>query len=138
MQKRMTPIGSDVERSKKKDNATAVTTVEDGYEVCKISLRTRNEVFNKWINNRRLRRKVPTATGTFILNYLKEGGKWKRLGWACRTEFPLIETKNIVLELIKPVTQETDVSNENESNKKDADMNEVVEGNRPRRIWEKL
>ena len=42
------------------------------------------------------------------------------------------------MELTRPVTQETDVSNDNESNEDDAGVNEVVEGNRPKRIWEKL
>ena len=41
---------------------------------------------------------------------------------------------NIVLELTRPATQETDISNHNESNKEDAGMNEVVEGKRPERL----
>ena len=83
----MTPIESELERIKKKDNTTTVTTVEDGYEVYKISLKTRSDIFNKWINSMRLRRKVPTATGALTLNYLKVGRKWNRLGWACRFFF---------------------------------------------------
>ena len=70
--KRMMPIESDVEIFKEKDNATTVTTVEDGYEVCKISFRTRSDGFNKWINNMRVRRKVPTEIGALILNFLKD------------------------------------------------------------------
>ena len=90
--KRMMPIESDVEIFKEKDNATTVTTVEDGYKVCKISFKTRSDVFDNWINNMRVRRKVPIATSALILNFLEDGGKWNKLGWTCRTKFSLIET----------------------------------------------
>ena len=58
-----------------KDNAEAVTMVINGIDVCKITSKTKVEVFNRWIDNKRLRKKVSSSTGALILNYLEEGGK---------------------------------------------------------------
>ena len=52
------PIEVDVVGFNKKDNAEAVTTVKNGIEVCNITFKTKGEVFNRWINNKRLRKKV--------------------------------------------------------------------------------
>ena len=75
------PVESEVEKFREKDNATTITTMKDSYEVCKISSRTRSEVFNNWIIYMRVRRKVPTVTGALILNFIEDGGKWNKLGW---------------------------------------------------------
>ena len=99
-----TPIEVEVAIFRKRDNAKAVTTVENSIKVCKIPFKTRSELFNKWINNRRPRRKVSPVTGALILNYFQEGGKWKKDEWTCKTELTLIEAENTALELKRPVT----------------------------------
>ena len=60
-----------------------------------------------------------SSTGVLILNYLKEGGKWKKEGWAYKSKRPLKKVKNTVLELSRSATQIKDVSNNNRSNKED-------------------
>ena len=62
---------------------------------------------------------MSSSTGALILNYLKEEGKWKKEGWACRTKLPLKKAKNTALELSRSATQGKDVSNNNESNEQD-------------------
>ena len=37
---------------------------------------------NKWIDNRRLKRKMSPSMGALVLNNLEEGGKWKKEEWA--------------------------------------------------------
>ena len=76
--KKRTPIEFEVAGFNKKDDVEAVTTVRNGIKVCKISFKTKSEVFNRWIDNKRLRKKVSSSTGALILNYLEEGRKLKK------------------------------------------------------------
>ena len=80
-------IVADVAYFDKKDNAEAVTMVENGINVCKISFKTKSEVSNKWIYNKRLRRKVLLSTGALILNYSKKEGKRRRKDVHARQNF---------------------------------------------------
>ena len=72
VKERMMPIESDVEEFRKRDNATAVLTVGNDYEVWKISFETSGNLLNKWIKDKRVRNKVCSAPGTLTLDYLKE------------------------------------------------------------------
>ena len=80
--KMKTPIEVDVAKFRRRDSVKAVTTVENGIKVCKISFKTRSGLFNKWTNDRRLRRKVSSTTGALILNHLEEGVEWMKDEWA--------------------------------------------------------
>ena len=73
--KNRTPIEFEVAGFNKKDDVEAVTTVRNGIKDCKISFRAKSKIFNRWIDNKRLGRKVSSSIGALILNYLEEEGK---------------------------------------------------------------